>query len=85
MLATKIQYILYTDTYSWVCKKLRHQFDSRVDAWVSLFAKSTLYECSPGEVCSALLVPRESTNAKHGNLGSFKGIYTLGDIPLLLT
>ena len=28
---TKIQYISYTDTYTWVCQELRHQFDSRID------------------------------------------------------
>ena len=28
---TKIQYIFYTDTYTWVCQELRHQFDSRID------------------------------------------------------
>ena len=28
---TKSQYIFYTDTYTWVCQELRHQFDSRID------------------------------------------------------
>ena len=60
--------VLYTDTYSCVCKKLRHQFDSRVDG------TTPEHTVQAGEVCSAVFRGKIITFTDHGMYNTFRGV-----------